>query len=234
VLDSQTWLARTLIELAGIGTEHLGEAEYARVVVLRFAELLEPAEVCLMLADDRDRLKIAAASTARTGGLLSAAERHDDGPCARCRQARRPVLNQSLTGSGGYQERARKVGFQHVSALPLRHDSLAVGAVAVLHRHPLDATRADMAELLAAAAAIAIVQQRQLHLTEVKVGQLQRALDSRVVIEQAKGSVAARLGITPSEAFELMRGHARRNNLKLADVCAEAIRGDLTPRILGP
>jgi hypothetical protein len=234
VLDSQTWLAKTLIELAGIGTEHLGEAEYARVVVMRFAELLEPAELGMMLVDDRDRLKAAATSTPRIDGLLSVEECHDDGPCARCCQAGQPASNQSLAGSGRYQEQARELGFQHVSALPLRRGLRTVGAIAVLHRHRLDAARSDMARLLAEAAAIAIVQQRQLRLTEVKLGQLQRALDSRVVIEQAKGSVAARLGITPSEAFELLRGYARRNNLKLADVCATAIRGDLAPRISSP
>lgn len=234
MLDSQTWLARTLIELAAIGTGHLVEEEYARVVVVRFAELLEPAEAGLMLVDDRDRLKTAAANTTRIGSLLSAAERHSEGPCAQCRQTGQPMLNQPLAGSGGYQDRARKMGFDYVSALPLRHDYRTVGAVAALHRHRIDATRTGMAELLAEAAAIAIVQQRQLRQTEVKVGQLQRALDSRVVIEQAKGAVAARLGITPSEAFELMRGYARRNNRKMADVCAEAIGGNLEARILGP
>jgi hypothetical protein len=187
-----------------------------------------------MLVDDDDRLKAAAVSTPLIDDLLSVEECCDDGPCARSRQAGRPALNESLRGTGVYRERAREIGFRYVSALLLRHGARTVGAAAVLHGHRLDAEQSGMAELLAEAAAIAIVQQRQLHDTEVKVGQLQRALDSRMVIEQAKGAIAGRLDITPSEAFALIRGYARRNNLKLAVVCAAAISGDLPPRLLRP
>jgi ANTAR domain-containing protein/GAF domain-containing protein len=231
VPESQTSLARTLIELAGIGAGSLVEEGYARVVVARFTELLEPAEVGLMLVDDRGRPKASAVSTPRIDGRLWTEECRDNGPCAWCLQAGRPTLNQSLIGSSRYQERARQIGFQHVSAFPLRHGSRTLGTAVVLHRHRLDAARSDMAELLAEAAAIAIVQQRQLRHTEVKVRQLQQALDSRVVIEQAKGAVAARFGVTPSEAFELIRGYARENNLKLADVCAAAVSGGLPLRL---
>jgi hypothetical protein len=233
VPDTQTWLARTLIELAGIAAGDLVEEEYAHVVVARLAELLEPAEVGLMLVDDRDRLKTAAVSTPLIDDLLAVEECHDDGPCARCRQAGQPALNQSLKGAGRYRERARQIGFKYVSALLLRRGAKTVGAAAVLHRHRLDAAQSGMAELLMEGAAIAIVQQRQLRDTEIKVGQLQQALDSRMVIEQAKGTVAGRLDIPPSEAFALIRGYARRNNLKLADVCAAAISGDLSPQLLG-
>jgi AmiR/NasT family two-component response regulator len=68
--------------------------------------------------------------------------------------------------------------------------------------------------------------------------QLQHALDSRVVIEQAKGVVAERNHIAPDEAFAMLREHARHSNLILRDVCATVVDGltdtDATPPKFSP
>ena len=63
----------------------------------------------------------------------------------------------------------------------------------------------------------------------VKTAQLQRALDSRIVIEQAKGVLAERLGVGVEDAFELLRTTARSNRLRLRDLAHEVIAAEETP-----
>jgi GAF domain-containing protein len=228
VSDRESWLARTLIELADIRMDDSGETEYGRRLVARLEELLRPDEVGLMLAADDGRLMAVAASSEQVHALSSFEERNGAGPCTRCHRSGEASLNRFLKGPG-YAEEARTAGFARVSALPLRRNTEIAGAIVVLHRGPgLEPEVAGLAQALAEAAAIAISQRRELSRALTKAEQLQRALDSRVVIEQAKGAVAARLDLTPSAAFELLRAHARRNNLKLVDVAAAAIGGDLT------
>jgi AmiR/NasT family two-component response regulator len=86
-----------------------------------------------------------------------------------------------------------------------------------------------LAQALADAATIGILQQRAAQRTSVLAEQLQHALNSRVVIEQAKGVLAERSTLTMDAAFEALRKHARDNNLKLSDASAAVVRGDLNP-----
>lgn len=91
----------------------------------------------------------------------------------------------------------------------------------------LDPAQASLAQSLADAAAVAILQRRELCCTVQAAEQLRHALDSRVLVEQAKGAVAARLGVTPEAAFELLRAFARRHSRPLTEVAAETIGGGL-------
>ena len=109
-------------------------------------------------------------------------------------------------------------------------DSPRMGAISVLvagDRQPADADL-RLAEILSHAAAVALMQHRELAGRARTASQLQHALDSRVLIEQAKGAAAARLGITPEEAFGLIRSYARRASLPLADVARQTISGELS------
>jgi AmiR/NasT family two-component response regulator len=67
-------------------------------------------------------------------------------------------------------------------------------------------------------AAIGLLQERLIRQGEVLTEQLQGALNSRIVIEQAKGAVAQAGGVTVDEAFAAIRGHARSHGRKLTDV----------------
>jgi GAF domain-containing protein len=85
---------------------------------------------------------------------------------------------------------------------------------------------------LADIAAVALVQERALRESQGVVGQLQSALSSRVVIEQAKGVLSERASITLDAAFARLRDYARTRNLRLSDVAAEMIDGRLQPEAL--
>ena len=75
-----------------------------------------------------------------------------------------------------------------------------------------------MLRALADVATIAIIQERAMARAELLNEQLQVALTSRIVIEQAKGAVAQTFGVTVERAFEMLRGHARSRHLRLTDL----------------
>jgi len=222
-----------MVELAeALDAEH-AEDEYELSLVARLAELFAPAETALLIADDAARLTVAAASSERARDLAWQEARSGEGPSASCYPAGPAVLNQVILEDSvpwpRYAAAARAAGFGTVSALPMQRRDQAVGVITVLGPagYRLPAAEARLARVLARAAAIAISRQREHREAERTARQLQGALDSRVVIEQAKGAVAARLGITPEAAFELLRRYARQASRPLAEVAGEAVRGEL-------
>jgi GAF domain-containing protein len=227
-----------MVELADTRDAHFDEAAYTRGLTGRLAELLAPAEIGLLVAGGSGHLAPRMASTTRAAGLCSLESRYADGPCTICYQTGQPAFNEPLTAAGTrypqFAAAASAAGFQRVSALPMGRRSDIIGAVGVLATgdHLLTRTDADLARALADAAAIAILQHRALRHSIETSRQLQHALDSRVCIEQAKGAVAARLGVPLDAAFELLRGYARRHNRLLDEVAGAMIHGDLPVRDL--
>jgi len=155
------------------------------------------------------------------------------GPCTECHRAGRAVRQEPLatakTRWPEFAAVARAAGLWIVSSLPMRHDDETIGAIGVLsvRDHPVSATDASLAQTLIEAATIAIVQQRALQHSLQTTQQLQHALDSRVIIEQAKGAIAAWLGCAPGQAFDLLRAYSRSNNRRLAEVAGDVVEGQL-------
>jgi hypothetical protein len=244
MLDRETWLVSTMIELADTCYgDDFDEAAYATGLAGRLASLLAPAEIgVLITADAVSRApteSIVAGSSIRATDLVRWETLHPGGPCTRCRQTGDPVRDMSLTAQAPwplFAAAARSAGFGIVSAVPVRHRDQTIGAVSILgdRGHRLTAEDASLARSLAEAAAIGIQQRRALRGSMRTAAQLQHALDSRVVIEQAKGAVAAWLGVKPGDAFELLRAYSRRTSRRLADVAGEIIRRELpAQKLLG-
>ena len=118
-------------------------------------------------------------------------------------------------------------GFRSANALPLRLRSQAVGSLNLFHADigGLDSAELRIAQALADAATIGILQQRTVRRGEVVAGQLQTALTSRIVIEQAKGVLAERLQISTDDAFAMLRAAARSHNRLLSDLAREVASG---------
>ena len=109
----------------------------------------------------------------------------------------------------------------------MRLRSDRIGALNMFHTEPRALSGADLTSVqaLADVATIGILHERSIHEAQLLTEQLQRALNSRVVIEQAKGAVAERLGVDVDEAFRRLRVYARAHNRRLGDVAATTALG---------
>jgi GAF domain-containing protein len=139
------------------------------------------------------------------------------------------VVNQALAIVNGrwpnFAPVALEAGFRSVHALPLRLRGQVIGAVNLFRADEgaLDDLDVLAAQALADMATIAILQHRAAVESQVLNEQLNFALNSRVLIEQAKGVLTERAGIDMQEAFSRLRNYARNHNLRLVDVAQQVI-----------
>ena len=163
----------------------------------------------------------------------------DEGPCTDCYRTGEPALSQDLAGDGGRWPRfgpvALKAGFRSAQALPMRLRGATIGALNLFRAEdgPLGERDVVAAQALAAVATIAILQHRAAVQAHVVTEQLQHALNSRVMIEQAKGMLAERVGLDMNEAFAWLRNYARTRNLLLGDVARAVSDGTVVPEPSG-
>ncbi len=228
----ESWLADAMIELAD--SLEMRESAYLNILARRLAELVAPAEIGLLVTTDTGSLTTPAASTQRMRDLMAVESSLKEGPCTTSHGTGQQLRHQTLDAVDGRWPRfgpaAREAGFAAVSAYPMRRRTELFGAVSVLDpgARSADDLPISLVSILAEVAAIGLSHQRTYRQSQRRVEQLQRALHSRVVIEQAKGIVAAWREITPDEAFELLRNHARRNGHRLNAVAEEIVHGRLT------
>jgi GAF domain-containing protein len=121
--------------------------------------------------------------------------------------------------------RAIEAGLASVYAFPMRLRDQVIGGLNLFrtNRVEIPAEEIRVLQALADMATIALIQEQAISRAEVVTQQLQVALDSRIVVEQAKGAVARTFGISVDEAFELIRSHARENRRRLTDVATEVV-----------
>jgi GAF domain-containing protein len=161
------------------------------------------------------------------------------GPCLDCYRSGEPVMASDLAVAGApwprFAAETLAAGFRSVQALPMRLRGNVVGALNLFHFEVGEMSAADIegAQALADVATIAILQHRASLEAQVLNQQLQHALNSRIVIEQAKGMVAERSGLNMQVAFSALRAYARHHNLRLVDVAEAVIAGSLAPSTLG-
>lgn len=117
-----------------------------------------------------------------------------------------------------------------VVSIPLRLRDKTIGSLTLLLEAGATATTEDLviARALADIATIGILHERAMRETEALSQQLQHALNSRVVIEQAKGVVSHRQGVPMDDAFALIRAYARENGVRLGEVARRIVARQLT------
>jgi GAF domain-containing protein len=196
-------------------------------------DLLEVTAAGLMLVDPAGRLRVMASSSERSRVLELLEIQNDEGPCLDCYRSGRAVLVGDLDDDGRwptFSPEAKRIGFGAVYALPMRLHDKTIGALNLFHHEPraLSDTRLRLAQGLADVATIGILQQRAIQRGADLADQLQTALNSRLVIEQAKGVLAEREKLDMSASFEMLRRYARRSGTKLSEVAAAVVSGALS------
>lgn len=218
------------VEIADTLVDEFDLIEFLQMVTIRASDLVGTSAAGLLLADHRGRLQFMAASNEQSEILELFQVQTEEGPCQDCFRTGIPVTNEDLTAAGGkwplFAPRAVAAGFRSVHAFPLRLRKQVIGALNLFGNDPgnMDPDDVLVVQALADVATIGLLQERAIQRGAVLTEQLQGALNSRVIIEQAKGAIAQRHTITVDEAFELMRNYARQHNIRL---------GDLANRILG-
>ncbi len=233
--QADLWLTTTMVELAEAADARPAEADYATMLVTRLSERFTPAQCGLLVSGRSGELTLMAASGRAASRLAEIQLESREGPCLDCYLTALPVLVEDLTAASetwpGFLAAARGTGFTMIAVMPLRRRDRSFGVIfaATAGRGLLARDHLSELSILARIASIAMAQQRELRRSLLATEQLQRALDSRVVIEQAKGALAARLNIAPDRAFDLLRGYARRTNRTLTEIAGQAIRNQLSP-----
>jgi len=217
-------LSELFVELADTLTSDFDLVDLLTRLVVRLADMLPADEAGVILADHRGELHVMASSTERMRVLELFELQNDEGPCLDAYRSGEPLINVELDGADTrwprFAAEARERGFWLVHAFPMHLRGEAVGVVnAFAADHDLlTPEEARVGQALADAATIGILQERSTREARTVVEQLQHALTSRVLIEQAKGVLAEQTGREVSDVFELLRGHARRDNMRIADV----------------
>ena len=225
-------LAEVFVEVADTLVDEFDVIEFLQLVTTRTAELLDAGAVGLLLADRRGRLQFMAASNEASKLLELFEVQHSEGPCLEAFRTGAPVIQADIRAAFArwprFAPRAAAAGFVSVHAMPMRLRGEVLGALNLFGSAAgsLDPADVKIVQALVDVATIGLLQERAIRQREVLTEQLQTALNSRVVIEQAKGALAQIHVVSVDQAFELLRGYARRNGRRLSEIARIVVSSD--------
>jgi transcriptional regulator with GAF, ATPase, and Fis domain len=202
------------------------------------ARLLDVASAGLLLADGRGVLHVLAASSQRTHHLEVFQVQREEGPCLDCYRDASPVsvpdLEQMADRWPQFVKAARMAGFASVHALPMRMRDHTLGALGLFGTTAgaLNDEDLTLGQALADVASVALIQDKVAADRTAVNAQLQTALTSRVVIEQAKGVLAQQGNTDMADAFAVLRRYSRDHNLRLTDVASATVSRTLPAKQL--
>jgi GAF domain-containing protein len=218
-------LATIFVEVADTLIDEFDLIEFLHTLTDRAADLVNAAAAGLVLADQRGRLEFMAGSSENVKLVELFQLQNQEGPCWDAFRTGNAVVNVDLSQASKrwprFAPRATAAGFLSVHAFPMRLRNERIGALNIFGDTKggnFEGADVPIIQALADVAAISLLQERAIHRGEVLTEQLQGALNSRIVIEQAKGAVAQARGISVDEAFAIIRSFARGQNRRLTDV----------------
>jgi GAF domain-containing protein len=225
---SATGLQRALDQLAELRTAPTTiEAALERVVETADA-LFQVDGTALMLVDRDQVLRNLAASDRRAALLEGLQAEHGEGPCVDAFDGKQPVRSDDLAGEDRWPAFAPAAAARRLLAVlasPIPYSDQAVGVVAVFAAEPHPWTEAEQEAIVAFTELVALLILNAMEARDRGrlAGELQVALDSRVVIEQAKGVLVGRHGLTTRQAFERLRRQARDQRRPLSEVARAVV-----------
>lgn len=238
-MDRYERLASAFVGLADTLIADYDVIELAQQLIDSTMTLLPIAAAGILLGDSNGDLHVFASSSEETRLLeLLQVEADDVGPCLEAYRSGHPVLVDDLDADRArwpvFAQRAGEYGFRSVTALPLRLRAERLGALNLFldTTGPMATADVGVAQALADVATIGVLHQRVLTRSELVNQQLQTALNTRLIIEQAKGVLAERGAVDMNQAFNALRAHARRTNRRLAELARAVVDGADTTEIL--
>lgn len=230
---SEQRLTQVFVELADTLVDEFDALDFLATLTDRSVELLGADAAGVILKDLRGGMQVVAATSHRVKLLELFELQNDEGPCLDCVQSGESVVNVDTVAAAARWPRftaaAAEVGFQAAHAIPLRLRDSVVGAMNLFYAGPAELAAEEVAlgQALADVATIGLLQERAVRESSLIAEQLQTALNSRILIEQAKGVLHASAGIDVDQAFHLMRGYSRRTNQQLMLVAGGVIAGEI-------
>lgn len=231
-------LIETLVGLQDTIVGGFDVADFLGVLAERAAELLGMDAAGIILRDGKGGLQVAAASSERSRLLEMFAVAIDSGPCIECVRSGEVVISADVAAEAARWPRfaagAAEAGFRATHGVPMRLRENVIGVLTLMHTEPhrLSPRDAYVAKALADSATIGLLHERAVRQAEDVSAQLEHALESRVAIEQAKGVLSQAAGVSPNDAFTVLRSYARGQGRRLSDLAAEVIAGDLDWEVL--
>lgn len=229
---------RAFVDLSNELVDDYDVVEMLSRLTTNCASLLDVESAGLLLADQRGSLHLVASSSERTHHLELFQLQRDEGPCLDCHRAGEAVLVDDIDAA---QERwphfcqaARATGFRSVHALPMRLQGRVLGTLGLFGDAVgrLGDDDLALAQALAHVACVALVNEKSAADLVTVNTQLQHALTSRIVVEQAKGLIGHTGGLGMEEAFAVLRRYTRDHGRKLSEVAAEVVSRQLSGHTL--
>lgn len=232
-LSREHQLLGTFVTLADSLVDDFDVVDVLQRLVDECIALFDAAAAGILLLSPSNQLEVIVSTSERSELVELMQLRVGAGPCVEAATTGQVVsvndIDQIADRWPAFAADARASGFSSIHAIPLRLRDSTLGSLNLLRDEPgaLNEADAAAAQALADIATISILQQRLVEESELAQAQLQRALDSRVVIEQAKGYLAQRLNIDMDDAFARIRSHARSTQTRIGVVAAEVVAGRL-------
>jgi GAF domain-containing protein len=233
-MTSERHLGRIFVELADTLVDDFDVVALLHLLCERSVELLEADAAGLILAGQDGRLQVMASTTDEVRFLELFVLQTEEGPCLDCYTTGAQITNVNLDEFSQrwprFHAAATAAGYLSTHALPLQLRGQVIGALNLFcsKRSTLSQDDIALGQSLCDIATVALLQERVVRSREALAEQLQGALNSRIVIEQAKGILAASADLSLGTAFSLMRDYARRNRRHLLAVATEITNRNLT------
>jgi GAF domain-containing protein len=235
----QDRLVETFVTLADTLVDHYDIIDFLQTLAERCVDLIDVTAAGIMLADVQGQLRHAACSNEEMRFVELMELQLEEGPCFDAFRTQAPVICASPEEAAQrwpqFAANAGENGFASFSAVPMRLRAQVIGALNLFSSDPraLGDDDIQVVQAMADIATIGILQERSIRDAHAFSTQLELALESRVVIEQAKGIVSERSHESVDEAFDQIRSFARAHNRLLSETARQIIDGSLDAQELG-
>jgi len=227
-------LVHTFVHLADSLVSDFDVLDLLQTLVDQATLLFDASASGIIIGPDDQHLEVVASTSERSRlvGLMQLEV--GEGPCVEAVTTGRVVSVEDVRGMRdrwpAFAALAAGAGYLSVHAIPLRLRGQVIGSLNLFREHEgvLNDADATAAQALADVATISVLQERTIRDSTIVRDQLRHALDSRVLIEQAKGVIAHTRGVDMDEAFRLIRDHARSMSAPMPEVAAGIVDGRVT------